>query len=120
MTRDEILRAATGCVCEQRQAEYGAPEENFRAVAGLLEAYIKARCGNCGVTIRPEDAAAMMALVKIGRIATGRCKDDNWVDLAGYAAIGGEMQAMQQKRELYVTSRRRNAGAGQKGVSENE
>lgn len=35
----------------------------------------------------------MMCLFKIARIATGHGKADNWVDLAGYAACGGELEA---------------------------
>nr|DAU67432.1 MAG TPA: hypothetical protein [Caudoviricetes sp.] len=33
------------------------------------------------------------ALLKIARIASGHAKSDNWVDLAGYAACGGEIEA---------------------------
>ena len=36
---------------------------------------------------------ALLALLKIARIATGHGKSDNWVDLAGYAACGGELQS---------------------------
>jgi predicted membrane channel-forming protein YqfA (hemolysin III family) len=36
--------------------------------------------------------AAMLALLKIARIASGHAKADNWVDLAGYAACGGEIE----------------------------
>lgn len=35
----------------------------------------------------------MMCLFKIARIATGYGKADNWIDLAGYAACGGELEA---------------------------
>ena len=35
----------------------------------------------------------MLALMKIGRISSGHAKPDNWVDLAGYAACGGEIEA---------------------------
>ena len=38
-------------------------------------------------------SAALLALLKIARIATGHGKSDNWVDLAGYAACGGELQS---------------------------
>lgn len=34
----------------------------------------------------------MLALLKIARIASGNAKKDNWVDLAGYAACGGELE----------------------------
>lgn len=37
---------------------------------------------------------AMMCLFKLARIATGHGKADNWIDLAGYAACGGELEAI--------------------------
>ena len=33
----------------------------------------------------------MMILLKVGRIAGGSLSQDNWVDIAGYAACGGEI-----------------------------
>jgi hypothetical protein len=33
----------------------------------------------------------MMALLKIGRIASGQAQADNYIDLAGYAACAGEI-----------------------------
>jgi hypothetical protein len=33
----------------------------------------------------------MMALLKIARIASGQTKEDNYVDLCGYAACAGEI-----------------------------
>ena len=49
--------------------------------------------GSKAKAIDPDDAAALLALLKIARIATGHGKSDNWVDLAGYAACGGELQS---------------------------
>ena len=37
------------------------------------------------------DVSMMMSLLKVARIATGRPKADNFIDLAGYAACGGEI-----------------------------
>lgn len=37
------------------------------------------------------DVAIMMMFVKIARIQSGHHKDDNWVDIAGYASCGGEL-----------------------------
>jgi hypothetical protein len=34
----------------------------------------------------------MLALMKISRISSGHAKADNWIDLAGYAACGGEIE----------------------------
>ena len=38
------------------------------------------------------DVANMMILLKIARGAIGKPKADNWIDIAGYAACGGELQ----------------------------
>lgn len=91
MNRAEILDAAKRCVCGDREQDYGTPESNFQAIANLWADYLQAR----GVQIdflEPHDVAAMLALLKIARIASGHAKDDNWIDLAGYAACGGEIE----------------------------
>jgi hypothetical protein len=95
MKRAEILAAAERCVCGDREQDYGRPEDNFRTIAELWEAYIKGKCvaRNVDVGIFPEDVAVMLALLKIARIASGHAKEDNWVDLAGYAACGGEIES---------------------------
>ncbi len=84
MTRKELLAAAEKCVCGQREQEYGTPEDNFGRIADMWGAYL-------GYPIRPEDVAAMMALLKIARIATSTATADSWIDLAGYAACGAEV-----------------------------
>ena len=95
MTREEILREALRCVTGEREQQYGSPEDSFEVIADLWMVYIKTRCvsGNVGVYVGADDVAAMMALLKIARICTGKYKGDNWVDLAGYAACGGAIQA---------------------------
>lgn len=92
MERHEILEAAKRCVCGDREQDYGSPEKNFEVIADLWADYLQAR----GVEIdflEPKDVAAMLALLKIARIASGHAKEDNWIDLAGYAACGGELEA---------------------------
>lgn len=84
MTRQEILDAAKRCVCGDREEDYGSPEHSFWVIARLWTAY-----KGCEFTLI--DVAMMMALLKIGRIACGRFKDDNAIDLAGYAACAGEI-----------------------------
>ncbi len=70
MTRAEILDAAKACVCGQREEDYGTPEDNFGLIAQLWGVYLRKKC--CVSTcILPEDVAAMMALLKIARIAAG-------------------------------------------------
>ena len=90
--RAQILREAESMVLGDRQDDYGTPENNFERIANLWNSYLDTRLdGRLGAV----DVAAMMALLKIARIASGHGKRDNWVDLAGYAACGGEIQSMQ-------------------------
>lgn len=95
ITRSDILNAAMRCVCGDREQDYGSPESSFRMIAALWEPFLKQKCVSPGaeLTISPEDVAAMMALFKIARIATGHGKADNWGDGAGYLACGGEIEA---------------------------
>lgn len=95
MTRKDVLAAAEKCVCGDRAQDYGTPEDSFRAIGELWEVYIRQKClgAPADLCILPKDVAAMMALLKIARIASGHGKDDNWIDLAGYAACGGEIES---------------------------
>lgn len=92
MTRAEILETAEKMVNGDREQDYGSPESNFSRIAGLWTCYL-------GHHVEAKDAAAMLALLKIARIASGHAKDDNWVDLAGYAACGGEIETGWVKEE---------------------
>ena len=89
--REEILHTAKICVCGDREQDYGSPENNFQTIANLWIDYLSAK--EDVLDIQPKDVAAMLALLKIARIASGHAKMDNWVDLAGYAACGGEIEA---------------------------
>lgn len=86
MTRKDILQAAEKCVSGDREQDYGSPENNFKTIAKFWSTYT-------GVEITSVDVAAMLSLLKIARIKSGNAKNDNWIDLAGYAACGGELQA---------------------------
>lgn len=92
MNRAEILRAAEKCVNGDRQQDYGTPESNFACVANLWNA-----CLGLEAKIDAKDVACMLALLKIARTSTGNGKTDNWIDLAGYAACGGEIENGQKK-----------------------
>lgn len=95
MTREEILKEALRCVTGEREQQYGSPEDSFEVIANFWMTYLeKKTVPDTGlVVLNPEDVAAMMALLKIARICTGKYKGDNWVDLAGYAACGGACQS---------------------------
>ena len=90
MNKSEILKTAENIVNGDREKQYGKAEDNFNTIANLWADYLSVKVEP--TDIEPKDVAAMLALLKIARIATGHAKEDNWVDLAGYAACGGEIE----------------------------
>lgn len=90
MKRKDILETATKCVCGQREQDYGSPEDNFGIIADLWNAYLHDNRKD-GIKLNAVDVSMMMALLKIARIRTGTATADSFVDLAGYAACGGEI-----------------------------
>ena len=94
MNRKEILATAEKMVNGDRQDDYGTPENNFERIAMLWTHYLGPEKLSSGIS--SIDVAAMLALLKIARIASGHGKSDNWVDLAGYAACGGELQSIME------------------------
>ena len=92
MNREEILEKAKSIVTGERENAYGSPEDNFATIAELWSMFL-------GVGIDSEDVATMMILLKVARIRGGQAKADNWIDIAGYAACGGEIQ--EKRRESH-------------------
>lgn len=91
MERKEILEQAIKAVFTDRDGQYGSPENNFKVIAEFWTDYLRnSRTLKCG-SISAKDVAVMMTLFKIARITTGKHKDDNFVDLAGYAACAAEL-----------------------------
>lgn len=92
-TRREILQAAERCVCGDRDQDYGGPEDSFALIAELWEPIIRSRCVSQGADVNVDavTVALLMAELKIARAATNVGHMDSWVDLAGYAACGGEI-----------------------------
>lgn len=84
--RKEILDTARDLVCLDRNEQYGDPEECFQEIACLWSAYLRQ-------SIKPDDVAMMMALLKIGRTKTGAFSKDNYIDAAGYIALAAEVKS---------------------------
>lgn len=80
--RLEILGKAAHIVTRDRNVQYGPPENTFQRIANLWTAYLG------DYEFLPTDVAAMLALLKIARLASNPVHEDSWVDLAGYAACG--------------------------------
>lgn len=84
MTRSEILESALVCVTQDRAATHGPAEDTFARIAAVWSAML-------GQPVTPAQVALMLAGLKIARAWGNPGHADNWVDLAGYAACGGEL-----------------------------
>lgn len=84
MKRADILDAAKAAVTRDRAATHGNPENTFGMIAASWSAKV-------GVPITPAQVCLMMADLKICRAWGNPGHDDNWTDMAGYSACGGEL-----------------------------
>lgn len=94
-TKRDILDLSIKAVGD-RGLNYGKPEDNFERIARLWNGHLY----NRGVIpdnhapktlLNAADVALMCALLKIARLQHQPDHLDSWVDLAGYAACGGEI-----------------------------
>lgn len=83
--RAKILSEASNIVCNDRNKQYGEPEDNFETIASLWNPYLSAQLGQ-EVHLDGADVGMLMTLFKCGRIMSGQAKRDNFVDAAGYIA----------------------------------
>lgn len=86
MKRNDVLDNAKKIINGERQGTYGNAEDRFSIIAQMWTAYL-------GKDITADDVANMMILMKVARNSSGVYKDDNWIDICGYAALGGEIQS---------------------------
>lgn len=85
--RGDILREALLLVEGDRQAAYGDPSVGLACAAELKAVY---RRYADGAHPAGHDEAIEALLLKVARIATGSWHRDNYVDIAGYAALAWE------------------------------
>ena len=94
--RSEILDRANDIVNGIRISSYGQPEDNFQLIADYWSMYLVHK-GKMNDVLSNEDVTVMMILLKIARLG-GEGTEDCFVDIAGYAACGGEIHS---KNSLY-------------------
>ncbi|MGN0363677.1 MAG: DUF6378 domain-containing protein [Bilifractor sp.] len=92
MTGSDILKQADKIITGHRTVDYGKAENNFGIIADLWSTYL-------GRAITPGDVSTMMILFKCARIATaqGQPTLDCYIDICGYAALGGQMIPEQEE-----------------------
>ncbi|MCM1090076.1 MAG: DUF6378 domain-containing protein [Muribaculum sp.] len=92
LRRDQILDTAKTIINGEREGTYGKAEDSFASIGALWSAYLKH-------DVTPTDVANMMVLMKVARNVSGVYKEDNWIDICGYAALGGEIQEKENKQK---------------------
>ena len=85
LKRDIILETAKSIINGERAGTYGKAEDSFKIIASLWSAYL-------AIDVSATDVANLMILMKVARNSSGVYKEDNWIDICGYAALGGEIQ----------------------------
>ena len=92
--RANILQTAHTIIHGDREKDYGAPIDSFRRLAEAFNLVLRPHLKD-GYELQPTDAVALMIAMKLSRLAGGDTKDDTYVDLAGYAALGAEVRDLQ-------------------------
>jgi hypothetical protein len=100
--REAVLDDAKEAVCNDRNAEYGEPIDNFGRWAGACNALgfrvlLPGGQGSAWRELKPHDLAVIMGLGKLSRSVQSPDKADTWVDLAGYAAVGYELVTLEDQ-----------------------
>ena len=79
----EILEETINIVTGQRQEDYGDKVVNHKNISALWRSYL-------GKKVSAHEVAICMLLVKVARLKN-RKTEDCYIDMAGYAAIAGEI-----------------------------
>ena len=90
--RSGVLYTAAEAVLKDRQDLHGKPEDSFKAVADLWQAY-------GGPKYSRADVAIMLICLKIARAGKTPTNKENWADIAGYAACGFEAALADEQKE---------------------
>ena len=84
MKSKEYLEKTIKIISGDRHMDYGDKTTNHQNIAGLWSTFL-------GHKITAQQAAICMMLVKVARLKHRRT-EDCYIDMAGYAAIAGEIQ----------------------------
>ncbi len=84
MTRNEVLSEANRLIHGDRAVDYGDAQTSFEDISAIWSAILRHQ-------VSPQDVARCMIALKMVRLSASPQKVDSWVDIAGYAAIGGEL-----------------------------
>jgi len=90
MHRSVLLSLAANAINGDRAKDYGDAHENFSRIAAGWSVILESAPEDIS-DLRPGRVALMMCWLKMCRLMNRLGHQDSWVDLAGYAALGGEI-----------------------------
>tara|TARA_Y100001938_G_scaffold129542_1_gene184562 strand:+ start:4035 stop:4328 length:294 start_codon:yes stop_codon:yes gene_type:complete len=90
--RTELLKKANNLITGNRAKDYGDARENHQRIANIWSVIL-------GYDIKPEQVVACMIGVKLARLANTMKKEDTWVDIIGYGALGGEFVKKKKRKK---------------------
>ena len=94
MAESEVLRTAEEIIFGERAKTYGDAKTSFSTIADFWTTYINKVLmdqnpeAEFSVVLSGHEVAMMMILMKVSR-TTGSYHIDNYIDIAGYAALAG-------------------------------
>ena len=98
MDRSVLLAMADKAINGDRARDYGDAYENFSRIAAGWSVILESAAEDVS-DLRPERVALMMCWLKMCRLLNGLAHQDSWVDLIGYAALGGELAERSLKED---------------------
>ena len=108
-TARKLLLHAADLVSGERARTYGDMLENHQNIADLWNGYLGDRLEG---TLTPTDVALMQVLLKVARTKEGDLNEDDFTDIAGYAACAWEIAS----RIAGETTKRVDGGSGADGL----
>ena len=91
MSKEEILVKANQLISKTRNETHGDAFKNHAEIAEFWNIFLDNKLQPMA-SITAQDVAIMMVLLKISRSTQGKKFNlDNFVDMAGYSAIAGEI-----------------------------
>lgn len=87
--RSILLQEAEQLVTGDRNRTYGSPTQNFEDTATVWNVQLGHKLTE---PLTSGDVAMLMILLKVVRHKASK-KRDNWLDIAGYAACGSEVES---------------------------
>jgi hypothetical protein len=85
MRREELLETAEKIINGARQMDYGTARDNFTSTGRIWATIL-------GIEeVTPEQVCLCMVALKLDRLGHSPDHQDSWIDIIGYAALGGEI-----------------------------